>query len=98
LRERGNNGTVPQVITDESYLIQFTLTVQHPRSNSDKKTGTILALGEVYKFIGIDKKTYTQNEVRLFPKARKDPATGYRVFTEEEIRTLDLLWTKTKSL
>jgi len=97
LRESGNNGNVPQVITDESYLIQFTLTVQLPRSNPDKKTGKFLSLGEVCTFIGIDKKTYTQNEGRLFPKARRDPATGYRVFTEE-IRTLKLLWTKRKSL
>ena len=60
-----------------------------------KKIGEFLLICDVCKAIGIDHKTYRRYEGDLFPVAKRLP-NGYRIFTEEDLEKLKLLWEKRK--
>ena len=50
-------------------------------------------VGDVAKLLEINERTYrTWEERGWFPKARRDPQSGYRVFDEEELMELKTLF------
>lgn len=94
--EPGNNENVTQVFFPNSpeslERICFTVTVQIPPSNSQRKTAKYLSSFEICKIIGIDHKTYRRHEGGLFPVAQRNPTNGFRIFTKQEANQLRKLW------
>lgn len=47
------------------------------------------SLNDIIKMLGISRKTYYNWEkAGKIPKARRDPMSGYRIYTEEDVKRL----------
>jgi predicted DNA-binding transcriptional regulator AlpA len=76
-------------------FFRFSVRVEIPKTNPNRKTGNFLSLSEVCELIDIKPTTYRRYEGSLFPRAKR-LGNNYRIFTKEEVDVLRKIWNERK--
>lgn len=71
----------------------YTVTVEIPRHDPNRKTSQFLSTREACELIGMSTKTYLRNEGKLFPIAKR-ARNGFRIFTQKDVDLLKKVWYK----